>query len=171
VALATNPFVVLSYVSGPAILTSASSLLLMSTTNRFARAIDRSRVLIARALTPGAAPSPAEHAEMLDARRRVGQLATALSGLYLAAAMFGLAALLSIAGAALAETLGGLLERTLIVTAVVCGVIGFFGFVGAGILLVIESRLAMRSLLRESDEALRALNSTIKAQPPHAEDH
>jgi len=32
--LATNPFVVLTYVSGPAILTNASALLLMSTSNR-----------------------------------------------------------------------------------------------------------------------------------------
>ena len=46
-AIDTNPFVVLSYVSGPALLTNATSLLLLSTTNRFARSIDRSRQLTA----------------------------------------------------------------------------------------------------------------------------
>jgi hypothetical protein len=43
--LSNNPFIVLSYVSGPAILTNAAALLLLSTSNRFARAIDRSREL------------------------------------------------------------------------------------------------------------------------------
>ena len=40
-----NPFIVLSYVGGPAVLTSATSLLVLSTSNRFARAVDRSRLL------------------------------------------------------------------------------------------------------------------------------
>jgi Protein of unknown function (DUF2721) len=159
--LATNPFVVLSYVSGPAILTSASSLLLMSTSNRFARAIDRSRHLIARVNAPGATLGPAEHQEMFDVRKRVKQIATALSGLYLAASMFGLATLLTIMGAVLAETLGGPMLEIFAIAAVVCGVIGFSGFVGAGIVLVVESRLAMHALLRESEEAAAKLEQAV----------
>ena len=44
-SFASNPFIVLTYVSGPAVLTNASVLLLLSTSNRFARSIDRSRNL------------------------------------------------------------------------------------------------------------------------------
>ena len=45
---ATNPFVILSYVGGPALLTNATGLFVLSTSNRFARAIDRARALAGR---------------------------------------------------------------------------------------------------------------------------
>jgi len=171
VALATNPFVVLSYVGGPAILTNGTSVLLMSTSNRFARAIDRSRVLVARlAKAEGDVTKTSDYLEIFDVRRRVHLIATALSFLYLAASMFGLATLLSIAGAVLAETLGGPVVAAVIIGAVGCGVVGFSGFVIAGIVLVVESRLAMRSLVRESDEVLRNLRGAIGALPPKAKE-
>ncbi len=44
-AIIDNPFTALSLIGAPAILTNASSLLALSTSNRFAHAIDRARVL------------------------------------------------------------------------------------------------------------------------------
>ena len=41
----SNPFAVLSLIVAPAILTNATSLLIMSTGNRLARAVDRAREL------------------------------------------------------------------------------------------------------------------------------
>jgi len=40
-----NPFAVLSFIVAPAILTNASSVLTLSTSNRLARAVDRAREL------------------------------------------------------------------------------------------------------------------------------
>ncbi|HXZ67425.1 MAG TPA: DUF2721 domain-containing protein [Alphaproteobacteria bacterium] len=163
-AITTNPFVVLSYVGGPAILTNAASLLLMSTSNRFARAVDRSRELMKRMSTPKPGiEKTADYEEMFIVRRRVRQIATALSCLYLAAAMFGLATLLSVAGAVLAEIVGGPISNGVIVAAMCAGIVGFVGFVLAGIILVIESRLALKSLLSESDEALARLDTAVKS--------
>lgn len=161
----TNPFTFLSYVGGPALLTNASALLLLSTTNRFARAVDRSRELMAR-VTP---PPPdlkarAEYQEIFEVRRRVAQIAGALSCLYLAAAMFGLATLLSIVGAVVAEITGGAVLAPIIAVAAASGAIGFAAFVAAGIILVIESRLALKSLRRESDAALAALRGAMGAR-------
>ena len=163
-AITTNPFVVLSYVGGPAILTNAASLLLMSTSNRFARAVDRSRELMRRMAQPALGiEKTADYEETYIVRRRVRQIASALSGLYLAAAMFGLATLLSVAGAVLAEIMGGPISISVIVAAVCAGIVGFSGFVFAGIILVIESRLALKSLIRESDEALAALDGAVRS--------
>ena len=67
-ALDTNPFVVLSYVSGPALLTNATSLILLSTTNRFARAIDRSRQLTALLGKPSPARLLTVEADDLEGR-------------------------------------------------------------------------------------------------------
>ena len=43
--LAANPFAVLTFIVAPAILTNASSVMALGTSNRFARAIDRARSL------------------------------------------------------------------------------------------------------------------------------
>lgn len=136
----SNPFTFLSYVGGPALLTNASSLLLLSTANRFARAVDRSRELMAR-VTP---PPPdlkarAEFQELFEVRRRVAQIAGALSCLYLAAAMFGLATLLSIVGAVVAEITGG------------------------PVLAPIVAAAALKSLRRESDAVLAGLRAAMGA--------
>ena len=164
-ALTINPFFVLSYVGGPAILTNAASLLLMSTTNRFARAVDRSRLLVARldASLVGVEQT-SDYKEIFETQRRVKQIATALSCLYLAASMFGLATLLSVGGAVGSEIFGAHIMTPMIIAAGSAGVVGFGGFVAAGIVLVIESRLAMKSLLRESNEAIATLSRAIKGE-------
>src|SRR5258708_39348357 len=43
--LATNPFGILTFIVAPAILTNASTVMALGTSNRFARAIDRARAL------------------------------------------------------------------------------------------------------------------------------
>ena len=114
---------------------------------------------------PADLKSRADYQEMFEVRKRVAQIAAAMSFLYLAAAMFGLATLLSITGAVLSEVLGGPMIEWIIIGAACAGVVGFFGFVAAGIVLVIESRLALKSLVRESDEALAHLDSAVRAMP------
>ena len=47
VVAATNPFAALTFIAAPALLTNTSSLLLLGTSNRLARAVDRVRALTA----------------------------------------------------------------------------------------------------------------------------
>jgi hypothetical protein len=148
--LSSNPFIVLSYVSGPAILTNAAALLLLSTSNRFARAIDRSRRL-AQTIRES---TPAGRLELPIAVRRVRIMARTLTALYVAAATFAVATLMSIMGAVSAEIWKGPAADIPIVIAVVFGIGGFGAFVTGAAGLVVESRLAVRALTHETDEAL-----------------
>ncbi len=156
-----NPFIVLSYVSGPALLTNATSLLLLSTTNRFGRSVDRSRVLAAKLLDPKErAAAPSLERQMHVVRRRIAFMARAMLGLYLSAAMFALATLASIIGAVMAEL--GLHDVTLAVVAlaVVSGLIGFLALVTAAASMVAESRLAMRSVALEAEDVLPGISGS-----------
>jgi hypothetical protein len=157
-AVDTSPFVVLSYVSGPALLTNATSLLLLSTTNRFARAIDRSRHLTdILATQPAGRDLSVEINEVPIVGRRIRLIATAIAGFYLAAAMFALATVTSILGAVLAEYLGGATLDIIVGFAVFLGGIGFAAFVTGAFALVIETRLVMGALAFESNAAMAAL--------------
>ena len=159
--LSTNPFIVLSYVSGPAILTNAAALLLLSTSNRFARAIDRSRHLARNVQTL----SEAGRAELKIAARRVRLIARTMTSLYLSAATFAVATLMSVLGAVIAEAAGGPATDVPIFVALACGLIGFVAFVVGAAALVIESRLAVRALTHETDEALALLAKTVGTSP------
>ena len=162
-ALETNPFVVLSYVSGPALLTNATSLLLLSTANRFARAIDRSRYLTGLLGSPALEGLHAvEVAELRTTGRRISLIGLAISGLYLAAAMFALATVVSILGAVLAQLVAGTALDVIIVFAVLLGLAGFAAFVTAALALVIETRLTMAWLANESEAAIAAMERALR---------
>ena len=98
---------------------------------------------------------PSFQHEMPEVHRRVLLIGRALVGFYLAAACFALATLGSIAGAVLAQTAASsaLVDAT-IAAAVMTGVVGFCAFIAGAAMLVAESRTAVRSLLRESEEAI-----------------
>jgi MFS family permease len=149
----SNPFIVLSYVGGPALLTNATTLFVLSTSNRFARAVDRSRFLVDR-LSDGDGIRPFYREEIPEVHRRVLLIGRALVCFYLAAACFALATLGSISGAVLAEATNGPPTIAIIIAAVLTGIVGFCAFIAGAAMLTMESRTAVRSLLRESDEAL-----------------
>ena len=161
-AIDTNPFVVLSYVSGPALLTNATSLILLSTTNRFARAIDRSRALTDRINAGVVGPMQAVEADELRiVGRRIRMIGLAIASFYLAAAMFALATVTSILGAVLAEAVGGAALDVIVVFAVALGGVGFAAFVTGAFALVLETRLTMGSLALESAAAIAAMDKAL----------
>src|SRR4029079_10953367 len=71
----SNPFAVLSLIVAPAILTNASSVLAMSTSNRLARAVDRAREL-AHQLEDTSHPDPSPDETALESARRLRELAS-----------------------------------------------------------------------------------------------
>ncbi|MFL6691033.1 MAG: DUF2721 domain-containing protein [Alphaproteobacteria bacterium] len=149
----SNPFILLSYVGGPALLTNATTLFVLSTSNRFARAVDRSRIL-AEKLSGGGPARPSWRQEMPEVHHRVLLIGRALVCFYLAAACFAVATLGSIAGAVLSEALHAPYLSGVVTIALITGVIGFCAFITGAVLLVVESRTAVGSLSREYAEVI-----------------
>src|SRR4051794_13274556 len=66
--IGANPFGILTFIVAPAILTNASSVMSLGTSNRFARAIDRARALAKELQAP---PAPADDAAALRVKQLV----------------------------------------------------------------------------------------------------
>ncbi len=160
-AFTTNPFTVLTYVGGPALLTNATALMLLSTSNRFARAIDRSRYLVEFLDNKERPRKAAAAKELVMAQDRVRLIGAALSRFYLATSVFALATMSSVAGAVLGEYIGGLSFGAVIAFAALSGVIGFAALVHGSIALMLESRVAMRSLDLEAEEAMASIERVL----------
>lgn len=166
-AFDANAFVVLSYVTGPALLTNATSLILLSTTNRFARAIDRSRQLTDRIIN-AAGDHPMQAAEASELKvvgRRIRLIGRAIASFYLAAAMFALATVTSILGPVVAAFAVGVVIDAIVTLAVIFGLVGFAAFVAGAFELVIETRLTMGALADESAAAIAAMERANTASP------
>ena len=160
-----NPFVILSYIAGPALLTNATSLLTMATTNRFARAVDRSRFLLGELAHAGPELQPVLRRDLEASQRRARVIARAMGALYLAAGMFALATMLSVVGAVLARFGVATALGVDIVAAAGAGGIGFAALVIATIALIEESRLALRALTLEAQEVELHLAAKVTPAP------
>lgn len=159
--LAVNPFAVLTFIVAPAILTNASSVMALGTSNRFARAIDRARSL-ATALQ--GKTDPADELTKLQfrqlgyANRRALLLVRALTAFYLSLGSFAAAAITSLVGAAfvIAQSESG--RQAAMVAAFVCGAEGVGGLVGGSIILVWETRLTLRIIREETAMVAKSLH-------------
>lgn len=142
-----NPFSVLSLIVAPAILTNASSVLVMSTSNRLARAVDRARELSKQL-------EESRDLETKDSQRRLHELSAsgertmlllrALRGFYVALGGFASATLVSLLGAVAAPvgwlTVVGALE----VLGVAAGMVAVGALVYGSALLLRETRIAVQ---------------------------
>ncbi len=122
-----NPFAALSLIVAPAVLTNASSILILSTSNRLARAIDRARTLAAQM-------------ELLNPLRLFYASLRAFAG----------AALTSLLGGALSGREYQTLSSTAEAVSVGAGVIGVAGLLLGCVLLLRETRLAVLVVSEEA---------------------
>jgi hypothetical protein len=133
-------------IAAPAILTNASSVLAMSTSNRLARAVDRAREL-SKQLEGTADLSSAEAQrrlmELSAAEQRSGLLVAALQRLYVALGGFALAALISLLGAVLVPFGFAALVTALELAGVVAGLLAVGALVHASVKLVRDTRIAL----------------------------
>lgn len=153
-----NPFAALSLIVAPAILTNASSVLAMSTSNRLARAVDRARELARQLEEPGREPGP-------DADRRLSELTITetramlllrvLRSLYIALGGFALATLVSLLGAVLAVVPGRSVVQVLELAGVGAGMIAVGALVHGSVLLLRETHMGV-AVLRERADRVRA---------------
>jgi hypothetical protein len=152
--LGSNPFAVLTFIVAPAVLTNASTILGMQTSNRFARAIDRARALVGmvEALKGSADPELGLRARQLEfAERRALLLVRSLTAFYLSAGAF--------AGASFATLLAaishiGELEtarQVALVAGLVFGTVGVGSLMTGSALLVWETRQSVAILQMETE--------------------
>ncbi len=156
--LAENPLSVLTFIVAPAILTNASSVMSLGTSNRFARAIDRIRTLASQ--VEGKDPHQSPEIELKVRQLRVAErrglyLVQALTAFYTAVGSFSAAALLSLFSAGL--FVGGIdwMGNASLAVALFAGVAGVTGLVVGTSLLVRETRMTLRILTEETEFMLR----------------
>jgi hypothetical protein len=157
-----NPFAVLSLIVAPALMTNASSVLVMSTSNRLARAADRARELsrFLEATTDFSSPEAARRLRELAAtEQRTLMLLAALRSFYVALGSFASAALVSLLGAVLAPFGFATAVSIFEVAGVIAGLAAVGALVRGSGVLVRETRIVVR-VLQERAADIRARAST-----------
>lgn len=145
--LIDNPFVALTFIAGPAILTNACAILQNSATMRYGLAIPQWREFRASILAGDdrlAAQYGDADAAIRIAQHRIRLLLRGLDCLYAATALFGIGALLGLVGAILAAEGSNVLP---IWSVVGVGALGLALLLSAMAMFTFESRCA-RALLR-----------------------
>jgi len=152
-----SPFAVFSLIVAPAILTNASSVLAMSTSNRLARAVDRAREL-SRQLETEKAPeetSSRRLGELVVVADRTLLLMQALRSFYVALGSFAFATLISLIGAVASRTGDSEILRGLEVLALGSGGVAVASIVHGSVLLLRETGIAVK-VLQERVRSVRA---------------
>jgi hypothetical protein len=151
---AANPFIVLTFISAPAVLTNASCVLLFGTGNRYARAVDRMHELskVVDAVTDLASEEAqlrviqlkaAEHRSLLIVR--------ALTCFYASVAAFVFTTLIALLGAILsASAPQHPVTQLFYGLGLLAGFAGAAGLIGGALLLVRETRESFQVLSEEN---------------------
>ena len=150
---AGNPFAALSLIVAPAILTNASSVLAMSTSNRLARAVDRARELSRQVEAPGDRDESRLLQELAINEERALLLLRVLRSFYTALGGFALATLVSLIGAVLAAVQSGPTVRALVLLGVLAGAIAVGALIHGATLLIRETRMAVAVVSERADRA------------------
>jgi hypothetical protein len=144
-----NPFAALSLIAAPAVLTNASSVLALGTSNRLARAVDYARQLTTQLEQQNTLDSPStgvRSRELEAVQRRMLMLIRALSAFYVAIGSFASAALISLIGAVLTPTVPALAAKAIESLAVCVGAVAVGALVRGAFLLVRETRVAVGTM-------------------------
>jgi len=152
-----NPFAVLTAIVAPAILTNASSVLALGTSNRLARVVDRTRVVAAQlaGLEPDHAEYPMWAAQLEPLQVRAQLLVKALRLFYAGLGLFAASALVSVGGSIAAYYGQRLLFEGAAALAVLTGASAVLGLASGCVLMVRETQLAVRSLAEEAKNQAR----------------
>jgi hypothetical protein len=143
----------LSFIVAPAVLTNASSILVLSTSNRLARAVDRMRIVSAHLeQSSGGQDSltTLRLKELDSSERRALMLLSALRCFYASLGSFALSAITSLLGATLANAGSERMSAGLDLIALGAGIVAVTGLVLGSVLLLRETRIAVRLVSEEA---------------------
>lgn len=150
----SSPFAALTFIAAPALLTNASSLLLLGTSNRLARAVDRVRALASHLEHHSDTESriaQLELRQMQSAEQRVLIIVRAMTAFYLAVGSFAFGTMMALVGATLvAPDAQRMLQWVMWLTIAAC-MIGVAAIMSGSLALVFETRLTLRILRVEAD--------------------
>jgi hypothetical protein len=147
-----NPFGVLTSVVAPAILTNASSVLALGTSNRLARVVDRTRVVAAELATlePGSPRYQAWAAQLASLQVRARLLLRALRFFYAGLGLFASSALVAVGGSITAYYQQSVLFKVGAAFAVLTGASAVVGLAWGCVLMVRETQIAVQYLEEEA---------------------
>ena len=166
-SVAGNPFAVLTAVVAPAILTNASSVLALGTSNRLARVVDRTRFVTAQLanLDPSSSEYGAWASQLVGLRIRARLLVEALGAIYGSLGLFAAAALVSIVGSVASYYGRQYVFELAAILAMATGGSAVIGLSFGCLQMVRETRLAVRNLALEAGAASAHAASQAKPQP------
>jgi hypothetical protein len=151
---ATNPFIVLTFISAPAVLTNASCVLLFGTGNRYGRAVDRMHELSKQIDTLGGSKTEEDQfrvTQLQAAERRSLLIVRALTCFYAAVAAFVMTTLVTLLGAILSTTAPEqTATRISYCVGLLTGMCGVGGLIAGSLLLVRETRESFVVLREEN---------------------
>jgi hypothetical protein len=150
--LESNPFQVLTFIVAPAILTNASSLLSLTTANRFARVVDRVRSLSDKLKVQGhltSAECELYRKQLFLTGRRSLLLVRALTAFYIAVGMFAATTLSSLLGAGASVMATEFFIKIFTYIALGCGLTGVGSILTGTSLLTREMWMAHAALQAE----------------------
>ena len=150
--VAGNPFAVLTAIVAPAILTNASSVLALGTSNRLARVVDRTRIVAAKLadLDRRTPDHQAWAAQLAPLHMRSQLLVKALRLFYVGLGLFAASALVSVGGSLVAYYGQAVLFRAAAALAVLTGGSAVVGLCAGCVLMVRETQLAVKYLEEEA---------------------
>ncbi len=167
VGIQTNPFMMLTFIAAPAVLTNASALLAMSTSNRFARAIDRARE-IARQIESGVEILPATMERLVNeftiAETRGLLLLKALRCFYLSLSSFALVALVALLGSAFSIMSSHTAEVFFLGFLLLLGAVAVGGIVYGILLLLRETRMVITLMHKRINEVRQNYNAGLSSK-------
>jgi Protein of unknown function (DUF2721) len=152
-----NPFGVLTAIVAPAILTNASSVLALGTSNRLGRVVDRTRVVAAQlaAFHPESPDYQMWAAQLEPLRIRAQMLLKALRLFYAGIGFFAATGFASVGGSIAAYYGQRHLFEAAATLALLTGASAVLGLASGCVTMVRETKLAVRSLTEEANIAAR----------------
>ena len=155
--LGGNPFIVLTFIAAPAVLTNACAVMSLTTSNRIARAVDRGRSLVKELSRPDPMPSERRQFRLLEvsvAQRRAVLLIEAMASFQFACAGFAMTTILALLGAALGFLGIRAVNIAALALVLACQSLAVAGIVRGASKIIRESRMAYTVLRQEADQML-----------------
>ena len=151
-SIGSNPFAVLTAIVAPAILTNASSVLALGTSNRLARVVDRTRIVASElaAFDPDTADYQAWRGQLAPLQVRAQLLVKALRLFYAGLGLFAASALVSVGGSIVAYYGQSTLFDLAAALAILTGAAAVCGLCAGCVLMVRETQLAVKYLQEEA---------------------
>ena len=150
--ISSTPFAVLTAIVAPAILTNASSVLALGTSNRLARVVDRTRFVANELATlkPDSPDRSLWEAQLAPLHVRAGLLVRSLRFFYGGLGLFAASALVSVAGSIATYYGQKLVFEFCAGLAVITGASAVIGLCSGCFLMVRETQLAVRTMEQEA---------------------